>query len=578
MEILKCLAFLLSLGIATKLAVRLSAARRITLFGRMLGVLACFAAIRYFAIPLWTPNAKFWVYAKAVVELLSLHMLACAPAYEAKKGKLVIKAGAFSVLAIRLVFVFGLYLAFYDVISVWPAFGQAWYWVYIILMSVVGGWFWELWARHFLSLVARWLEELSQKAGGSNLGAKLRSGDLPPLPAGTGLSCLAALLLTLFTFAAFVYFVHCIVSSDYRRQTNDRVDDIVLVLRENVAKSMPAFKKKTSGIMQLWDKALKKDREILDKRHPRTADVRSRGAVKRSLAELREMLLPFDSRRVLLRIRQIDGDLASCKKTLRNLRERRGLHPEKAEKLDAEIAKAEKTLASLETARAEAMEKTRADLKAIGLDFPENSPFLMVDIGDLIDNAIIAKNTGLVVENLRTLVDAEKGNPETAKRYYGSYIVMLEIQSECFRQYLNKAAAGIWRNGVVEVAKIAETAKTANEAKAADEGRTEEEKAAYLHAAGTNEKTLKAAQAYLALLKRHEEIVQEKLATTETRHEIALSFWESVDIASSFGERAASDMADFAALLEFKLPEIAFFDDVAMREEFDAITEKLMKE
>ena len=49
-------------------------------------------------------------------------------------------------------------------------------------------------------------------------------------------------------------------------------------------------------------------------------------------------------------------------------------------------------------------------------------------------------------------------------------------------------------------------------------------------------------------------------------------------IASSFTERIDSDMADFNSLLELKLPEIAFFDDVAMAAEFDAITQKLTKE
>ena len=235
-------------------------------------------------------------------------------------------------------------------------------------------------------------------------------------------------------------------------------------------------------------------------------------------------------------------------------------------------------MVALEASKGEAMEKTRADLKAIGLDFPKNSPFLMVDLGDLIDNAIVAKNTGLIVENLKTVLDVAKGDTEAAKRYYGAYIVMLEVQSECFRQYLNKAATGIWRNGVDEVVKNAEAAKKGNEAKAAAEGRSKEERAAFLHAAETNEKTLKAAQAYLAILKRHEDVVKAKIDAIEKRHEIALSFWESVDIASAFTSRISSDIADFEALLELKLPEIAFFDDVAMKAEFDAITQKLMKE
>ena len=72
--------------------------------------------------------------------------------------------------------------------------------------------------------------------------------------------------------------------------------------------------------------------------------------------------------------------------------------------------------------------------------------------------------------------------------------------------------------------------------------------------------------------------MKEKLDAVEKKHEIALSFWESVDIASDFSGRIAADLADFDALLQLKLPEIAFFDDVAMAQEFDAITQKLVKE
>lgn len=574
MQILQFFLFCVLLSLVSGIAVRVSGTRRLTVIGRILCVLACFAAIRYVVIPIWTPDSRFWSCVKAVLEVLSLHGLAAAPAIGGKRGAFAAIGGLLSSLVVRIVFIFCLYLAFYDVISLWPAFGQLWYWAYMFMVSVVGGILWEAWLRHMLY----WMRKVCVWLMGVVTGGKAKIS-IEKLPVSDiKISCLGAILLTLFSLVTFVYFVRCIVSSDYRHTANDRLDDIVLVLRENVSKNMPAFTKKTSGIMAIWDEALKKDREILDKKHPKTADVRSRGAIKRSLADLRQMLLPFDSRRVLQKIRHLDGEIASCRESLAKLRERRGLHPEKAGKLDARIARAEEALASLEAERAEALEKTRAELKAIGLDFPEKSPFLMVDLGDLIDNAIVAKNTGLVVENLKAIVDAEKGDTEAAKRYYGAYISMLEVQSECFRQYLNKAATGIWRDGVLEVAKNAEAAKKGNELKAADEGRTEEERAAFLHAAGTNEKTLKAAQTYLAILQRHEEIVREKIAAIENRHEIALTFWESVDIASAFTERISSDMADFDALLELKLPEIAFFDDVAMQAEFDAITQKLMKE
>ena len=349
-------------------------------------------------------------------------------------------------------------------------------------------------------------------------------------------------------------------------------------LRSNVVERWEPIKQATEKIADAWDALVDADRRAMAKGKIGTRKIVASETIKAQIAKLRDDLLTVDSRAVLRRVAELDDEIASAKKDLSSLREKRGLDPACAEKLDAKISKAETELASLESARADAIATARRELKEIGLDLPENSPFLTVDLGALIDNAIVAKNIGFVVENLKTLVDAEKGNAETAKRYYGAYIVMLDVQAECFRQYLDKAATGIWRDGIADVAKNAEAAKKSNEEKSAAEGRSEEEKKAFLHAAGTNEKTLKAAQAYLAILKRHEEIIKEKLVATEKRHEIALSFLESVDIASAFGAKAISDMTDFESLLELKLPDIALFDDVAMKAEFDAITQKLMKE
>lgn len=356
------------------------------------------------------------------------------------------------------------------------------------------------------------------------------------------------------------------------------VENLCDYLRSNIVERWEPIRSSAEKIVAAWDELVAIDRRAMAQGKIGAQKIVASADIKAKVKKLREDLLTVDSRAVLKRITELDEDIASAKKSLSALREQRGLEPSRAEKLGEKISEAEAELTGLESARAEAVATARRDLKEIGLSLPENSPLLTVDLGALIDNAIVAKNIGFVVENLKTFVEAEKGDPEAAKRYYGAYIVMLDVQSECFRQYLDKAATGIWRDGIVDVAKDAEAAKKGNEIKAAAGGRSEEEKKAFLHAAATNEKTLKAAQAYLALLKHHEEIIREKLVATEKRHEIALSFWESVDIASAFGAKAISDMADLEALLELKLPEITYFDDVAMQTEFDAITKKLMKE
>ena len=379
-----------------------------------------------------------------------------------------------------------------------------------------------------------------------------------------------------FLAVVAVAIVSWFASPRVRDRVSEVKGDLVAALRENVAARWPSLKARTERIVAVWQEAVARDRELVAKGRTGTAKLRAATRVGASVRDLRKALLPVDSRRLLSGVNAMDRRIASARKDLSALRERRLLRPERAEALDARIAKAEADLAALEAGRADAVAKLRSDLSSIGLELPE--VFLTVDIGEIVDNAVVARNIGLVVENLRTLMEKDKGDPAAAKRYFGAYVVMLDVQAECYRQYLAKAGTGLWRDGVRRVAAEAGAAKKANEDKAAAEGCTEENRKAFLHAAATNERTLKAANAYLAILENHEQIMRERLAAVDGRHEVALSFWESADIAGSFGERIASDRADFDALLELSLPEIAFFDDEAMGAEFDAITARLQGE
>ena len=532
MQTFRLIVFLIS-AVALPCAVFALMRANIKTIGKVILLFAIAAAARYLLGAVWTPEEMWLLWVKAFVAAVAFWFvwdILCATSLRSARPWVLFLAGMALPLIARFAF-FG---------SPFAILGSP----DVDLTSIALWGFTTAWALLYVVLFARKVTKFGRIV----------------------LFCVGVALLE--------FFVIVDVETDVRSYAGNLGD----YLRKNVVERWEPIKHSTEKIVSAWNALVDQDRRATANGKIGAKKIVASRNIIGQVAKLRRDLLTVDSRAVLERVWKLDGKIASAKKKLSSLRERRGLDPAHAEKLDAKISEAESEFSALESARADAISTARRELKEIGLDLPENSPFLTVDLGALIDNAIVAKNIGFVVENLKSLVDAEKGDAEAAKRYYGAYIVMLDVQSECFRQYLDKAAAGIWRDGITDVAKNAEAAKKGNEAKAAAEGRSEEEKKAFLHAAGTNEKTLKAAQAYLAILRRHEEIIREKLAATEKRHEIALSFWESVDIASAFGAKAISDMADFEALLELKLPEIAFFDDVAMKAEFDAITQKLMKE
>lgn len=542
METFQLIVFLISV-VALPYLTRRAARAQMPFLGRFIIFVILLLAARYLLGAVWVPDGIWPLRIKA--------FLACASGvgcwWAVKNAMQAHKARGWAVFALYLLFpVVACFAFFPSTLAVGGLYAGDRAWWSLGFSSVVGNVaFWSFW------VVFSWLHSL----------------DAP-------LSKVSRVLIFLISALTVAFFV----SSDLREYVAVAGKDIVTVIRENVAKRWPSINEQTARIVAAWEKVVERDRKLVAEGKVGTGKLKAATNIGYDIRKLRRELLPLDSQAVLSSVNNLGAKIESSKKMLSTLRERRLLASEKAEAINAKIAEEEEKLAKLESERAAAIAKARADLKAIGLEMPEGSVFLTVDLGDIVDNAIVAKNIGMVVENLKSLMDSEKGDPVVAKRYYGAYVVMLDVQSECFRQYLGKAKSGIWRDGVLEIARDAETAKAKNEAKAAADGATEFEKKAFLHSAATNEKTLKAAKAYIAILDKHSEIIREKLAAAERMHEVALSFWESADIASSFGSRISSDLAEFEALLELKLPEIAFLDDVAMQAEFDAITQKLMKE
>ena len=516
---------------------------RMPLAGRLILIAGLLLAARYLLGAVWVPEGIWALRLKAVIACCSGVWCWHAMDFALKAGK----ARAWTVFVLYLLLPWVACFAFFpSTLAVGGLYAGDRVWWSLGFASLVGNMvFWCFWV--FLA----WIHSF---AAPSSKGARV------------------------LLFAVSVLAIAFFASPGFRERTEAAGVDVIAVIRENVAQRWPSVNQQTAKIVAAWEKAIAQDRKIVAEGKVGTGKLKAATNIGHDIRQLRRDLLPVDSRVLLGDVNKLDSKIEKCRKALSELREKRLLSPDRAEVLDAKISEEEARLASLESGRAEAIARARDNLKAIGLELPEGSVFLTVDLGDIVDNAIVAKNIGVVVENLKSLMDAEKGDAAAAKRYYGAYIVMLDVQSECFRQYLGKAKTGIWRDGVEAIARDAEAAMKKNEAKAAAPDATEFEKKAFGQSAGTNERTLKAAQAYIGILARHAEIVQEKLTAAERMHEVALSFWESADIASAFGERITSDLAEFEALLELKLPEIAFFDDAAMQEEFDAITQKLMKE
>ena len=302
-------------------------------------------------------------------------------------------------------------------------------------------------------------------------------------------------------------------------------------------------------------------------------------SVRKRLDRVRELLLPVDSRAILAAVDELDTRIAAMQKEIVRAEGERVRHPDQAEKYDARIDAVKARKATIEAARAEQAAKVSESLRSIGFSLPGSAAercVFPVNVETLMDNAVVAKDIGVVVENLGRFLASE--DLETAKRYFGMYLVLIDVQAECFRQYLEKSEDGEWRRGINAILRDAEAAVRSDEAHAAQPRFKESEREIFRHNAEVNRRTIEAAKAYLDILKQHEDVIRAKLREAERIREVAQSSWNTVSLASDLREIVRTSHDAFQALISLELPPLALFDDAALQAEFDAITRKLRKE
>ena len=301
-----------------------------------------------------------------------------------------------------------------------------------------------------------------------------------------------------------------------------------------------------------------------------------RKKIRKLLLEVRELLLSTNARKILASVDALDRDLAALDEDVRTLREELMLDPAARADIEAKLAKLAAKRTALEAKRRAAAEKVREELRALGLTVggtaAENCLFT-VNFGEIVDGVIVARNIAAVVENLRTLMDA--GDVVAARRYFGMYLVMVDVQVVCFEDYLEKSREGEWRQGINRILAQAQAARDGARKNARNAAFTADQRQIFARNAEVNEKTVRAAQAYAGVLDAHEAVIARKLKEAQKVREVVASSYETVNLAGDFIQLAKTNQASFDALLQLDLPPLNVFDDAAVQREFQSINQKL---
>ena len=340
------------------------------------------------------------------------------------------------------------------------------------------------------------------------------------------------------------------------------------------------------SVLDNWDKLSKWSKQTVDLHTelpslPESAwfstdQKTQRNKIREKLMDIRALLLSTDAQRIMKRVDAIDERISEIDEDLRKNNEQRVLYPEKREKIDAQVAKLRERRGELVRQREAAARVVLKELDALGLRLSGAAAeqcLFTVNVGDLIDNVIVAKNIGLVVEKLRELMAT--GDVTAAKRYFGMYRVMVEVQKICFDDYLEKSRHGEWRKKLNQIREDAAAARQNALDSAQDASFSEQQRAVFRRNAEVNVSTLNAVAAYEKILDQHEAIIQVKEEEAARMLRVAENSYATVSLAGDFLALVKSSQDSFDALLQLQLPPIEIFNDKALQTEFVALTKKL---
>lgn len=298
--------------------------------------------------------------------------------------------------------------------------------------------------------------------------------------------------------------------------------------------------------------------------------------IRRELLKVRELLLSTDAQKIMKEVDSIDRSLAKNAEAVRETTEARALDFERTAEYDAKLAQLAERKTRLEAERKVRAQHVVAELRELGLNVSGEAAeqcLFPVNFDDLVDGAVVARNIGAVVENLRTLM--KDGSVDASRRYFGMYLTMVEVQVATYEDYLEKSRTGSWRTGIEKIRSDATAARQTALASAKNADFTAEQQKIFAHNAEVNSATVRAAEAYLKVLDAHEKVIAEKLATAEKVRKVVANSYDTVTLAGDFLSIAKSNEEAFNSLLQLDLPPIEMFNDAAVQEEFLAITRKL---
>jgi hypothetical protein len=243
------------------------------------------------------------------------------------------------------------------------------------------------------------------------------------------------------------------------------------------------------------------------------------------------------------------------------------------EDLDARIAERELAIAEAEQTCVELEQSFLEGLRQMGLAVdPAAGRALLGTVSgeDFVEMCVAFDNVRLLTEQLEKLTRESGESLELARRYYGSYLVLIRILDRVQDDFVRRVR-------LEQLPKLGELAERArkNIREAGDAMRSGGDRGLLEQNMRSNRLTEEACQNYARYLGEQAAAVEVQNKAVELRLRDAENTYKTVELSSQVTELLREGERNFKALLRLQVPPLKGFENAELEREFRRLTERL---
>ena len=213
------------------------------------------------------------------------------------------------------------------------------------------------------------------------------------------------------------------------------------------------------------------------------------------------------------------------------------------------------------------------ELQGIGLDIDiEGARALLATVNgdDFIEMCVVFDNVRGITEQLEELTNASGESLDAAKRYYGSYVVLIKLMDRIQKDFVRRTRDEM-------LPKLAEYEEKAREIIRDAERNLKDggNPAIAEQNIRSNELTIEATRFYVEYLRQQADEIEARNEALQVTLRDAENTYDTVSLSSQVAAIMKEGQRNFAALLRLELPALRGFENAELKAEFERLTREL---